>query len=207
MPGYNPRLTGPDGTGVLIGNPDRARQLAASYAAQMCGGDLTHCPAVVLTIPSGKAAVAAQAQAALGMWHAALPGYPISLATLDQTALLGALAGHTLQLWYITWIADYPDPQDWLTTQFLPGAAYDDGDVNLGEATQQMLAADITRDPTQRMQRYAAAEQLLVTNVAWVPLDQPRVWWEAAPGVVGFKLDGRGMSTLATWQHVYLARQ
>jgi ABC-type oligopeptide transport system substrate-binding subunit len=136
-----------------------------------------------------------------------LPGYPIALATMDQGALLTALSGHALQLWYITWIADYPDAQDWLTNQFLPGVAYNDGDVNLPDATRAMLAADVTRDPPTRLQRYAAAEQLLVTSVAWLPLDQPKLWWEAAPGVVGFRLDGRGMSTLAMWQHLYLAHR
>jgi len=207
MPGYNASLTAPDGSDTLTGDPDRARELAQSYANDKCGGQLAKCPAVALTIPAGNPAVAAQAQAALGMWRQALPGYPISLAALDQGALLTALSSHALQLWYITWIADYPDAQDWLTNQFLPSAAYNDGDVNLPEATRQMLAADVTRDPTTRLQRYAAAEQLLVASVAWLPLDQPKLWWEAAPGVVGFRLDGRGMSTLAMWQQLYLAHR
>ncbi len=207
MPGYNPGLTAPDGTDALTGDPSKARQLAQSYAKDKCGGELAKCPAVALTFPAGNSSVAAQAQAALGMWRQALPGYPITLATLDQGALLTALSGHALQLWYINWIADYPDAQDWLTNQFLPGTAYNDGDVNLPDATRQMLAADITRDPTTRLRRYAAAEQLLVTSVAWLPLDQPKLWWEAAPGVVGFRLDGRGVSTLAMWQQVYVAQR
>jgi ABC-type transport system substrate-binding protein len=207
MPGYDASIDGPDGSTGLAGDPTKARTLATQYAHDKCGGDLAHCPAVVLTIPTGDASAAALAQAALGMWHATFPGYPVAVDSVDQGTLLGALTDHSLQLWYLNWIGDYCDPQDWLTNQFLPGTAYNDGQVDLSDATRLMLAADITRDPTERMQRYAAAEQLLVSNVAWIPLVQPKLWWETAPGVVGLRLDGRGMSTLDVWQQVYLTKR
>jgi peptide/nickel transport system substrate-binding protein/oligopeptide transport system substrate-binding protein len=207
MPGYDPALTGPDGASALGGDSTHALALAQSYAQDKCGGSLAKCPGVTLTIPAGNTAVAAQAQAALAMWQAALPGYPITIAPRDPSALLDGLTTRTLQFWYITWIADYPDAQDWLTNQFLPSSQYNSGGVNLPNATRLMLEADIMPDPTRRAQLYNAAEQLLVTNVAWIALDQPKLWWETAPALTGFSLDGRGMSTLGVWQRTYLAQR
>jgi peptide/nickel transport system substrate-binding protein/oligopeptide transport system substrate-binding protein len=206
MPGYDSGLSGPASASALGGDLARARALAQSYAKEKCNGSLAKCPGVTLTIPADDPSVAAQARAALGMWQAALPGYPITIATLDPGDLLDGLTTRTLQFWYVTWIADYPDAQDWLTNQFLPSSHYNSGGVNLPAATTLMLEGDIMSDPARRTQLYNAAEQLLVTNVAWLALDQPKLWWETAPSLTGFRLDGRGMSALGVWQQAYLAQ-
>ena len=78
------------------------------------------------------------------MWQAAFPGYPISVATIDYTTFLDDLVGNvtapTLQFWATFWVADYPDPQDWLSEQFLPTSAYNSSGVNLSRANTLLIA-------------------------------------------------------------------
>ena len=83
--------------------------------------------------------------------------------------------------WYSGWVADYPDPQDWTTLQFDKGVP--NNNINYGQNTssdaatqqqvqQQLEAADINPDQTARLQAYMQAEQQLVNDVAWLPMEQ-----------------------------------
>ncbi len=52
-PGYNPQLTGPDGTQSLTGNPTVAKQDFDQYASTNCpGGQAANCPTITLTLSS-----------------------------------------------------------------------------------------------------------------------------------------------------------
>lgn len=209
LPAYNPKLAGPDGTPALTGNVAQASSLAQAYAQAHCNGTLSACPAVTLTVSSADAMLKAEAQAAIRQWKKALPGYPISLRVVDPTTFLTALAGNvnggqSLQLWATNWVADYPDPQEWLTLQFLPGSPYNSGNVDVREANSLMQRADLEADQVQRVHDYEAAEQLLVTQVAWVPLVQPKLWWETRPYVQGFSIDPAGLTPLDLWQGMFI---
>jgi oligopeptide transport system substrate-binding protein len=205
MPGYNPNLNGPDGTQSLTGNPAKATQLEQAYVNEKCGGNAANCPPVTLTITSGSQDIQNEAAAALQMWQKAMPGYPIKITTTDFNTLLGQLAARKVQFWAIAWIADYPDPQDWLSLQFLPTAQYNDGNVNVPDANALMTKADAESNQSARMSDYNQAEQLLVTQVAWLPLDQHKFYYELRPYVQGFSVDAQGLTPLDKWQGVYIA--
>ena len=206
MPGFDTSLNGPDGTPSVSGNVAQATQLATAYAAQKCGGDFTKCPPVTLTITSGSQDEQNEAEAALSMWQSAFKGWPIKITTTDFNSLLGNLAARKVQFWAIAWIADYPDPQDWLSLQFGTNAQYNDGNVNVADANTLMDKADKEQDQTQRMQDYNAAEQLLVTNVAWLSLDQPLGFYEIRSWIKGFSQDSQALTPLDVWQGVYVAK-
>ncbi len=210
VPGYDTSLTGPDGKPAVSGNVVKAQQLEQSYVQSVCSGVVSQCPPVTLTVASGYPEQAALAKAALTMWQAALPGYPISLTTIDDSTFLDDLAGNvtapTLQFWATFWVADYPDPQDWLSLQFLPTSAYNSSGVDLTTANSLLAQADGELDLTQRMLDYQKAEQLLVDQVAWIPLDQEKIWWESAPYVEGYIVAPSGQTPLQVWQNVYIAR-
>ena len=42
-------------------------------------------------------------------------GVSVKAEAIDFNKLLTDITANTLQFWGIAWIADYPDPQDWLT--------------------------------------------------------------------------------------------
>ena len=209
MPGYDPALKGPDGSLSVSGNTVKAQQLEQSYIHDACSGQASQCPPVTLTIASGYPEQSALAQSALAMWNAAFPGYPISVTTIDYTTFLDELVGNvtapTLQLWATFWVADYPDPEDWLSEQFLPTSAYNSSGVSLNTANPLLIRADGESDLTQRMVDYQRAEQLLVDQVAWIPVDQEKVWWEAASYLEGYLVDAQDQTPLDVWQSMYIA--
>jgi oligopeptide transport system substrate-binding protein len=210
VPGYNADLKGPDGSLSMSGNTVKAQQLEESYIHDVCGGQVSQCAPVTLTIASGYPEQTALAQTALAMWSTAFPGYPMSLATIDYTTFLDDLAGNvttsTLQFWGTFWVADYPDPEDWLSEQFLPTSAYNGSGVNLSSANPLLIRADGESDLTQRMADYQKAEQLLVNQVAWIPLDQEKVWWENVSYLQDYLVDATGQTPLSIWQNMYIAR-
>jgi peptide/nickel transport system substrate-binding protein/oligopeptide transport system substrate-binding protein len=210
VPGYNPALTGPDGKTSVSGNVVKAQQLEQSYIHDACGGQVNQCPAVTLTVASGYPEQASLAKAALAMWQAAFPGYPVSTTTIDYTTFLDDLIGNvtapTLQFWVTFWVADYPDPQNWLSEQFLPTSAYNSSGVNLAAANTLLVQADGETDQEGRLLDYQRAEQLLVDQVAWIPVDQEKIWWEAASYLQGFQVAATGQIPLDLWQTIYIAR-
>ena len=206
MPGYDTNLNGADGTQSVSGNAAQATQLATAYAQQNCGGDFSKCPPVTLTITTGSQDEQNEAEAALSMWQSAFKGWPIKITTEDFNTLLNDLAARKVQFWAIAWIADYPDAQDWLSLQFGPNAQYNDGNVNVPDANTLMNKADAEQDPTQRTTDYNAAEQLLVTQVAWLSLDQPLGFYRLRSYVKNFTEDSQALCPLDVWQTVYIAK-
>ncbi len=203
MPGYNPALTGPDGTQNLSGDTGTARALAQTYANEQCHGSFARCPAVQFTIVKGNKAVANEANAAIAMWQTAFPGWHISLNQLDAATYTTKLTLKDFQLWYGTWIGDYPDPEDVLSLQFLPENSYDGiGDDTVADGL--MRAADVNPSPKQRLLEYQQAEQAEVNDVAWIPLDQLTGWYETNSSVANYAVAPTGLTPLPTWQTVFI---
>jgi peptide/nickel transport system substrate-binding protein/oligopeptide transport system substrate-binding protein len=113
------------------------------------------------------------------------------------------------QMWIIGWIADYPDPQDWLSLQFMSNPAdptitngnniSDVHDTNLDKLLQQ---ADVERDPAKRMSLYNQAEQMVVNEVPWIPYEQAKAFWRMRPWVRGFGVNPIGMMVDIAWPNV-----
>jgi oligopeptide transport system substrate-binding protein len=209
MPGYNPNLKGPDNTQNLSGNTQLANQLATAYATDTkCGtsSDFSKCPAVTFTIPSGSVDSQNEAAAEQQMWAKAFPGWKITISSIDFDTLLTNLNAKTVQFWAIAWIEDYPDPQDWLTTNLACDSAYNSGNACDPTADTLMKTADANPDLQGRLVQYQQAEQILVTKVGWLPLDQATTWWEIRPWVVNFSVAAGGLTPLQTWQQIYIAK-
>lgn len=71
------------------------------------------------------------------------------------------------------------------------------------QADALMRAADVNPDPVARQAQYQQAEQILVTDVAWIPLDQPAVWWEVAPTLENFTTSSSGLIPREAWDTMY----
>lgn len=205
MPGYDAALRGPDGSTHLTGDQAAAAQYASQYVSKACHGKFATCPSVVLTIPSGQPDLTAVANNALAAWKKAMPGWPISIRSVDPTAMLQQLSNRQLQLWLFNWLGDYPDPQDWLSLQFLPGSDNNIGSVMVDQANTLMLKADAEEDPLQRMRDYNAAEQLLVVDIAWIPLYQTKAWWQTQPRVRNYSIASFGLMPLDVWTNVFIS--
>lgn len=205
MPGYDSALRGPDGSTHLTGDQAAAAQYASQYASKACNGKFATCPSVVLTIPSGQPDLTAVANNALAAWKKAMPGWPISIRSVDPTTMLQQLSSRQLQFWLFNWLGDYPDPQDWLSLQFLPGSDNNIGNVTVDQANTLMLKADAEEDPLQRMRDYNAAEQLLVVDIAWIPLYQTKAWWQTQPRVRNYSIASFGLTPLDVWTSIFIS--
>ena len=124
MPGYNTTLTGPDGVASTAGNQNKAKALFQA-GLQEEGMTLATMPPIRLTYYTGSTDLENEVTALRQMWQNVL-GVSVNTDPINFNKELSEIAAVTnnprgLQFWTIGWIADYPDPQDWLTLQFDKG--------------------------------------------------------------------------------------
>jgi len=121
---------------------------------------------------------------------------------------------HGLQMWFLGWGADYPDPQDFLTLQFdkgVPNNNQNYGQNNSADATQQqaiqrlMEQADVNPNQDARMQQYHQAEQQLVDDVAWLPILQGIYSVMTKPCVQGYVINGETWTPPQDWANIYIS--
>jgi oligopeptide transport system substrate-binding protein len=210
MPGYDPTLLGLDETTNTPGNVRLARELLQSYADDRCGGQFRQCPPVDMQYGPCVSAVPRDVTltgAAVTMWQQAFPGYRITTSSIDFCGLISLIYSPNVpQVFTAYWFADYADPQDWLSLQFGPGAINNTGSVDVSTADALMAEADQELDPSQRTALYNEAEQLLVMNVAWIPVGQSLAFYDLRTSVTGFRLTGLGYPSLDQMYSIELVK-
>ncbi len=215
--GYNDNLKGPDGTTSTAGNPTLAKQLLTQGLQEE--GLSSMPPVTVVVYSSGSTAARNEFAAFQQMWQSAL-GVSVKIqdedfnkALTDQTNALNNPNG--ISFWHSGWIADYPDAQDWLTLQFDNGSPnnYQNYGQNKSknaaeqQANQKLMEqADANvSNPTERTQQYNQAEQQLVNDVAWAPIEQDIAQFVRKPCVVGYQFNGEGLVSPEAWANVYIS--
>jgi oligopeptide transport system substrate-binding protein len=218
MPGYYPDLASPDGTQSTSGNPAKAQALFKQGLQEEGWSSVSQMPPIKLTYVTGLPDLANEAAVMIQMWQSVL-GVSVKLDAIDFNKLLteteAALNNpHGLQFWGIAWIADYPDPQDWTTLQFdkgVPNNQMNYGQNNSPDAVQQQTvqkqleAADVNPDQTSRMRAYNQAEQQLVNDIAWMPMEQVTLNVLLKPYVKGVVFNPQGLTPPDDWGAVYIA--
>lgn len=218
MPGYNAALTNPAGTQSTSGDTTKAKALLAQGLQEEGWSSVSQMPAIKLTYETGVPDIANEVAVLAQMWQNVL-GVTVQTEAIDFDKLLteseAALNNpHGLQFWGIAWIADYPDAQDWTTLQFDKGAPYNQANYGQNHSTdatqqqttqQQLEAADVNPDPTSRLAAYNQAEQQLVNDVAWLPMEQVTVNVLLKPYVKGVIFNAQGLVPPDDWGAVYIA--
>ncbi len=225
QPGYNASLTCPQGA-PTSGNAARAKQLLQLGMQQEGWTSVSQIPAIKLTYESNAPTLAneitsirQQIQTTLGInvQTQLLDFVPLLTAesnTLCTNPNYKACVGKGLQMWWAAWGADYPDPQDWTTLQFdknAPNNEWNYGQNGSTDATQQQLVqqkleqADVTTDQATRLQMYNQAEQQLVNDVAWLPMDQRFGARLLKSYVVGRVFNAQSLVPPNDWGSVYIA--
>jgi peptide/nickel transport system substrate-binding protein/oligopeptide transport system substrate-binding protein len=190
-PGYNPSLIGPDQTQNLTGNTSQAVNLAQMFASSRCDGQFSHCPELKLEVASEDSSGQALAAAIARMWQVVAPGYPLQVSPEPRATLEARIASGAAQLYLDTWRAEYADPSAWLDAAFGPNAP-GNGAATTPDVQTLLAQGEAERDPAQRTKDYQAAEQLLVSDVAWIPLVQWQALWQVRATVSGVALDAWG---------------
>jgi oligopeptide transport system substrate-binding protein len=218
MPGYNPNLTGPDGVTSTAGDPALAKQLFRQ-GLQEAGYTLATFPQITLTVSTqGRADYRNEMQVDQQMWKNVL-GVSVQINDIEYSQFESEVPASQnnpkgLQMYAWGWIADYPDPQDWLTLQFdngVPNNAANYGqnhssDAAQQQATQQLMEqADHTLDQAQRLKMYNQAEQQLINDVAWIPIDQVTNVLVRKPCVIGMVDNAQDTIPPNDWGNIYIS--
>jgi peptide/nickel transport system substrate-binding protein/oligopeptide transport system substrate-binding protein len=160
LPGYSPRVTGPRF------DRERARRLLAE-AGYPDGRGL---PAVAYHFNTGdlNQRIAEWVQAQLKA-----VGIRIELRRLDWAAHLKVVDEGGAAFFRQGWIADYPDPENFLTVLFHSrnvGAAGNTSRYRNAEVDRWLDEADAMPAGPARLARYQAVEQRILDDAVWVTL-------------------------------------
>ena len=216
MPGYSDALTGPDGTQSLTGNAKKAQALFQQGLQEEQWSSASQVPPITLTYATGVASSAQEVTAIIAMWQKVL-GVTVTADAVDYNTLLDKVTAATnnatgLQLWGLAWVAEYPDPQDWLSLQFDNGVP--NNNMNYGQntsttaaqqqATQKLLEdADANTQQDTRLHTYQQAEQQLVNDVAWLPMEQVTNTFLRSPLIVGMVDNAQSIIPPDDWANIY----
>lgn len=206
MPSYNPALVGPDSSQHLTGDAAQAVNLAQAFASSACDGKFSQCPPITLEVPAEDANASNVGADIARMWQVVAPGYPLTIRVEPAARLQQNVASGAAQFYLSEWVADYPDAQDALG-RFTPTTPGVSGSVNLADANTLLTTAEDEQDSTQRAKDYQAAEQLLVSAVAIIPLYQEQFFWQAPTRIQNVVFDPQGqMSVYDTMPTVVILR-
>ncbi len=196
MPGYDPQLTGIDGVTATSGDLAKAESHWNAYLATL-GGKAP--PAVAYTYLGGSNAQTIIASDVVAQWTSAFPGLKAS--KQEPHGLLQA-GPNPYQVAMGGWLADYPDPQDFLSQLYETGGAYNVWSSSVPSADALLATADATSDPaeqTARMKLYNQAEQALVQQVATCPLFQHQAGYLLRSSIYGMRQNGLGLFADDDW--------
>jgi ABC-type oligopeptide transport system substrate-binding subunit len=118
-------------------------------------------------------------------------GAEIEVQVVSWGAFLQALDHQELQMFSLGWIADYPDPQNFLDMLFHSGSAYNHGAYSNPELDEIVEQARVEQDVDQRMALYQQAEQLLVQDAPWIPLYHSGGYYLVKPYVQGLEISAQ----------------
>jgi oligopeptide transport system substrate-binding protein len=115
------------------------------------------------------------------------------LEVLEQRVFRERLWNQSLQFVWIRWFMDYPDPHNEYFDTFYGKKTTGRRQAWVNDAFDKELEAGRdTRDPKKRLQHYAKAEEILQTDVGYVPVAWVVRYAAAKPTVRGFEKNRQG---------------
>ena len=162
FPGYNPNLESYEF------DPDKARQLLAE---SKYGSDTASYPPITMTLPgSFGSPVSPTTQAILVGWEEQL-GITMDLLQTEWATYLQDLQDRRFQIFGgLGWIADYPDPENFLDGLFHSESSNNHTHYSDPELDALLERARVEQDREARFALYHEAEQAILDGAPWVPL-------------------------------------
>jgi len=173
LPGYNDKLVG------LEYNLPLAKQMIASSRYGQGG-----LPPITLHISGEAMGLPRSVEALLAIWKENL-GVEVSVETTAWPEFLQDVNERRYPLYFLGWMADYPDPHNFLDLLF-----HSESDENhMGYANPEvdrlLVQARVEQDAGRRLQLYQQVEEILVRDAVWIPLWHDRDYFLIKPYVKG----------------------
>jgi ABC-type transport system substrate-binding protein len=153
MPGYTREGS------LLRFDPQRARQLIAESKYK----DAASLPPITFSISGSGTEMPPTVEAVVAMVRENLG---VEVAVEESSDVLSGQP----QMFSIGWIADYPDPEDFLDILFHSQSGLNHMHYSNPEVDRLLEKARVETDTARRMQLYTTAEEMIVADAPWVPL-------------------------------------
>jgi oligopeptide transport system substrate-binding protein len=187
MPGYNKNVQG------LEFNIVKAKELIAKSKY----GSTEKFPLITITQSGTGGYIPPYLGAIIQDWEQNL-GVKVMVRQLDPEVFSYYLKEETDNMFIYGWIADYPDPQNFLDVLFNSDADYNYTKYTNPTINSMLNQAGIERDSNTRYKLYQQAEQLLIDNAVCLPLWFDTNYTLVKPYVKDYWLDAQGIPNLST---------
>ena len=148
-------------------NPDLARELiqSSTYGDALASGDF---PRVTLTISgSFGAAIPTYLEVILEQWRQEL-GIEVEIQQTEWATFLQDVNDKKYQMFSLGWIADYPDPQNFLDVLLHSDSQSNHTNYGNPEVDRLLEEARTEGDRERRFQLYNQVEQMILDDAPWV---------------------------------------
>ena len=148
-------------------DPVKAKQLLEE---SKYGDDLENIPPITITTPGSFGAnVSLDMEVILQMWERNL-GITAEFQQTEYATFLKDLHKGRFQMFDIGWIADYPDPENFLDILFHSESTNNHTHYNNPDVDELLIKARVETDTNARYALYNQAEQQILDDAPWVPL-------------------------------------
>ncbi|MFL2636183.1 MAG: ABC transporter substrate-binding protein [Tepidiformaceae bacterium] len=157
MPGYNEDISS------YPYDPQRAADLIAKskYAGNM--------PRITLNFPGSAASAGGFLEVFQQQWSENL-GLDVELEAVEWSTFLRELRRKTFQVASLGWIADYPDPENFLHKLFSSGSTQNELGYSNSKVDELLEEARVEWDNTRRNNLFWQAEQIILDDAAVIPI-------------------------------------
>jgi len=184
MPGYDENLAG------LGFDVERAIELIRQSKYR----DVANLPQITFTT-SGLGDISDLNAALINMWRENL-GVEVQVRQLEPDRYFQEIKKEKDELYQSGWIADYPDPENFLDVLFHSGNEENSGEYSNPEVDALLEQARVEPDIGARVELYREIEQMLVSDAACLPLYFDVSYMLAKPYVEDFVVTPMGVLTL-----------
>jgi oligopeptide transport system substrate-binding protein len=186
MPGYNEALEG------LDYDVEKAKELIAASKY----GDVSNLPPITLTVDGYGSSIPNYLGAIIQEWQQNL-GVEISVRQLETDNFIYNLKQEKDEMFILGWIADYPDPHNFLDILFYTGSENNIFEYSNPGLDDLLDQAAIEQDEADRLDMYQQAEQLVVDEAPCLSLWHGTNYILVEPYVKGYELSPLGIPDLS----------
>lgn len=172
---------------------EESRLMALAEASRLAAAEL---PTIILSVPGGGGAVGLDTEVILAVWQELL-GVNVEVQQSEFATFLNDVDRRRYQMFTLGWVADYPDPQNFLDILFHSESANNHTSYSNIQVDRLLEQARTEKDVETRIALYQEAEQLIVSDVPWIPR-----WYEGdryvliKPHIKGYVLSPLPISKL-----------
>jgi ABC-type oligopeptide transport system substrate-binding subunit len=116
----------------------------------------------------------------------------------DQANFQSALAQNQFQIYGSGWIADYPDPENFLDVLFRGGSGENHTGYDSAQVNDLLNRAAVEKDEAKRFELYHQAEGQILADAPVIPLYHDIAYTLVKPYVHGLTVTPMGILDLST---------